>query len=280
MRINSENLDLKVCVAIASLLVLVIAVLPNSFIRVLLGLPFVLFLPGYVLVSVLFPRKEDLEGVERIALSFGLSIVVVPLMGMVLNFTPLGIWPYPILFLLFVFIAGMSLAAYRVRMNIPAKERFSISGRELGKISGYPVRKKALYSLLSLSIIMIVIVFYDYTEKHQFEERRFTEFYILDENMKAEDYPTDLTLGEEGRVIIGVVNHEEEIMNYTVVARLANVSIWEMDFTLGNGENITHPFVFKPNRTGRQRLEFLLYNGSFSEPYKSLQLWVNVRGRS
>jgi len=38
--------------------------------------------------AALFPGKDDLDGIERIALSFGLSIAVVPLMGLALNYTP------------------------------------------------------------------------------------------------------------------------------------------------------------------------------------------------
>jgi uncharacterized membrane protein len=58
-------------------------------VRIPLGLAMVLFLPGYTLIAALFPEKEDLDGIERVALSFGLSIAVVPLMGLGLT-TPLG----------------------------------------------------------------------------------------------------------------------------------------------------------------------------------------------
>jgi len=33
---------------------------------------------------------EGIDGIERVALSFGLSIAIVPLIGLVLNFTPWG----------------------------------------------------------------------------------------------------------------------------------------------------------------------------------------------
>jgi len=56
-------------------------------VRIILGLHLVLFLPGYALIAALFPRKGDLDGIERIALSFGLSIAVVPLLGLALNYT-------------------------------------------------------------------------------------------------------------------------------------------------------------------------------------------------
>ncbi len=39
---------------------------------------------------------------------------------------------------------------------------------------------------------------------------RFTEFYILGLEGKADNYPDELTVGEEGRVILGIVNHEHE----------------------------------------------------------------------
>ena len=42
-------------------------------IRIILGLPLVLFLPGYALIAALFIRKDDLDGIERIALSIAIT---------------------------------------------------------------------------------------------------------------------------------------------------------------------------------------------------------------
>lgn len=46
-----------------------------------------LFIPGYILIAALFTKKDDLDTIERIALSFGLSTAVVPLLGLTLSFT-------------------------------------------------------------------------------------------------------------------------------------------------------------------------------------------------
>lgn len=46
--------------------------------RVFFGIVFIFFLPGYAWSFVFFMRRE-LEWVERIAISFGLSIIAVPL---------------------------------------------------------------------------------------------------------------------------------------------------------------------------------------------------------
>ena len=62
--------------------------LNETFIRTILGLFLILFIPGYSLIAALFPKKDDLDGIERAALSFGLSIAVTPLIGLALNYTP------------------------------------------------------------------------------------------------------------------------------------------------------------------------------------------------
>ena len=59
-------------------------------VRIIPGLLLVLFLPGYSLIAALFPGRGDPDGIERIALSFGVSIAVVPLIGLALNYTPFG----------------------------------------------------------------------------------------------------------------------------------------------------------------------------------------------
>jgi uncharacterized membrane protein len=65
--------------------------------RYVLGTVFVLFLPGYALVEALYPRGDELSPLERLALSIGLSLALVPLVGLLLNYTPFGIRLYPVL---------------------------------------------------------------------------------------------------------------------------------------------------------------------------------------
>jgi len=58
------------------ILILIIAFLPNNVLRIILGLPMVLFFPGYALLAALFPRKGGLEGTKLFALSFGVSTAI------------------------------------------------------------------------------------------------------------------------------------------------------------------------------------------------------------
>jgi len=88
-------------VALVSLTVTVVTLVgegsPLMPLRYILGTLFVLFMPGYTLVEALYPRKEDLSPLERVALSIGLSLALVPLVGLLLNYKPFGIRLYPIL---------------------------------------------------------------------------------------------------------------------------------------------------------------------------------------
>ena len=54
-------------------------------IQAIIGLPLVLFIPGYALSYAFFPKKKDIDLVERVALSFGLSIATIPLSVFFLN---------------------------------------------------------------------------------------------------------------------------------------------------------------------------------------------------
>jgi len=56
-----------------------------SILQAIIGLPLVLFIPGYALSYAFFPKKKDLDSMERIALSFGLSFALIPLAVFFLN---------------------------------------------------------------------------------------------------------------------------------------------------------------------------------------------------
>ena len=115
-----------ILIIIFSLLMVPLALLTAGPGRIVVGLAFVLFFPGYALIAALFPKKDDLDGVERLALSFGLSIAVVPLIGLGLNYTPWGIRLYPILISLLTFIIIMAIVAWYRRRRLLPQNRFHL----------------------------------------------------------------------------------------------------------------------------------------------------------
>lgn len=86
--------------------------------RWVLGALFVIFLPGYAFVEALFVNtrsgKKELDQIERFALSMGMSLALVPLVGLLLNYTPWGIRLEPIVISLSMLtLACIVVAAYR-----------------------------------------------------------------------------------------------------------------------------------------------------------------------
>ena len=83
LRLWDRNLWFYLSVAASLMTVLVVYALPTDLplvaIRWILGSVFVLFIPGYVTVEALFPKGRELDGIERFALSVGLSLALVPL---------------------------------------------------------------------------------------------------------------------------------------------------------------------------------------------------------
>jgi uncharacterized membrane protein len=248
----------------------------------------ILFLPGYALIAALFPKKDDLDGIERVALSFGLSIALVPLIGLGLNFTSWGIRLLPILVSLSFFTIAMCVVAVFRRHVLPEGEEFSISFNTAylslrEELSRKPDNKldRILSIILVLSILasMVTLAYVVVTPK---EGEKFTEFYILGMDGMADGYPTTFTLGQSGNVIVGVVNHEYDLTNYSMGLLLENnsssVEHERLYLTLEHNETWEGELSFTPESVGENMmLQFLLYkDGNMTVPYRDLHLWIDV----
>ncbi len=84
---------------------------PIQYVRYVLGSLFVLYLPGASLIELLYPGKRDLSQLERLALSIGLSLALVPLVGLILNYTPWGIRLNPVVASLSFLTVTLALGA-------------------------------------------------------------------------------------------------------------------------------------------------------------------------
>jgi uncharacterized membrane protein len=214
-----QDFDL-VMVAASALITLPLALLTTGPVRIAFAIPFIIFIPGYCLIAALYPRDDSLDTIERLALSFGTSIAVVPLIGLVLNYTPWGIRLVPILLSVTAFIVAACVAAAYRRSRLLPEERYSVRFTlpEV-KWAGMPRTDRLLTAALLASVVFAVgtLVYVVATPR---QGERFTEFYILGTGGMAEGYPTSLEVGEGAELIMGVVNHEGEQVEYTVQVRL------------------------------------------------------------
>ena len=250
-------------------------------------------------------NRSGIDGIERVALSFGLSIAIVPLIGLVLNFTPWGIRLIPVA----TAVAGFTLACVAVaaqrRVALPESERFAVPYRAwitAGRRELFEPDDRvdaALSVLLVVSVLLAVgSVGYAVAVPPQGEE--FTEFYLLSETpegeLVADDYPETMTQGETAELIVGIGNNEYETTSYTVVVQLQAVEtannsttvlerteIDRFDATVAHNETHRERHTLRPTRTGENlRVQYLLYEGPPpSEPteenaYRELHLWVDV----
>lgn len=258
-----KDWDLIAIIALSILLILIIFFFPENPIRVTIGLIFILFLPGYSLVSFLFPEK-DIEDIERIALSFGLSIAIVPLIGLLLNYTPFGIRLSPVLFSISAFnILFASMAILRRRKSIePFRPQIKIEIGEMSRLDKILTIALLIALILSISALVYIIL-------NPRQAESFTEFYILGSKGKASDYPTTLFAKQQASLIIGIVNHEQRTVNYTI-------EIWLVNATFENNKTNVKKMLFfdrinvtldpKPIKESWEPQWEILYNFSIDEP--------------
>ena len=269
------------CIIGLSLVLAGIIALGNGwwqFLRVVLGLPFVLFFPGYVLIASLYSRKDDLSGIQRLVLSFGLSVAVSPLIGFGLNYTTWGVRLAPILISLIIFIVVLSAIAWYRRRRLPADDAFipafEIELPAFREFSGWDWLLSALLVLAILAVIGSVT----YVMAAPQTAEKFTEFYILGPGGQTSGYPTDLAVGQQGHVTVCVVNNESGTVNYTVQVQTGDYTQSTIGpFSLGNEQVWENPvnLVFTAPHKNLE-VQFLLFRQGDTTPYRSLRLWVNV----
>jgi len=275
-----DNRKILVAIVLFTLLLFVLIAFTTGPVRITLGLLFVFFFPGYTLLSALFPRRDDLGRTERVALSFGLSIAVIPLTGLILNYTPWGITLYTVLISVTLFIFITSGLAWNRQRKLPDSDRLSVTVRiNLSRWSTMPWLDKALSITLAVAIMAALgcLGFVITTPK---QGEKFTEFYILNIEGKAEDYPQRVILGEPIDIVIGVVNHEYQLASYQVRITIDWVESSVLDIgTLAHEEKRERRVSFIPEVAGEKRkVEFHLYKNGEDEPYfeDPLYLYIDV----
>jgi uncharacterized membrane protein len=294
--------DLKLIVIwlLISILAIYLPLLNIPPLRIILSLPILLFIPGYCLIAVLYPKKHEIEFIERIALSFGISIAVVPLISYGLNFTPWGIRVDSVVISLTVLILALILVAHYRRALFPSKERFSMSFSEIAgslREAFFPAGSILIDRALSVVLILVILVAITttiYVIVSPKETEHFSEFFIVGEKGMAADYPDQLVTGLQYPMFIGVGNHEYRNVTYTIetwaaLTEFDNVTIStsilvidpldRQSFVLSHNETRVIPYTLSLNKTGYNRIEFLLFNESVPGPEVSGSDRINASFR-
>ena len=273
-------MDLLVIV-IASLLMVPLALFTAGPVRIVLGIFFVLIFPGYTFLAALFPRKTGLDSLMRLALTLGLSLALVIILLLVLNFTPWGIRLDSSLIALGIFTCVMAGLAWLQRRHLLKEERFfnGINPNFKQYLQTFRQQKtndKILNILLVVAVIGVIgTVAYILVRNKNGE--KFTQFYVLNLQCKADDYPHDIVNGQSGTVLLDIVNEEDAAATYKVEILIDGVKVNEIDsIVLKQGEQWEHPVVFTPAKTGdNQEVQFELFKQGDTS-FQELHLWIDV----
>jgi len=98
---------------------------PIVVIRWLSGSILLFFLPGYALLHLLFPGRKEKSSLERFVLSIGLSLAIIPLIGLILTYTPWSLSSVPVVLCIAAFSIGV-LAGAVIRKWLHIRNRRSL----------------------------------------------------------------------------------------------------------------------------------------------------------
>lgn len=238
-------------------------VLNGTLLRVLVGLPFVLFVPGYALVAALFPERasdstrgapadgdgttardrrfvrprlpdgRSITGIERVVVSFGTSVTVVVLSGFALDVSPWSIR----LGSVFLTLAGLTLlwtgVAVRRRRAVPPEEQFRVpfpAWSTAGKtqLLEPETRVDLLLNVLLVVSVVVAAASGTYAVAVSDDGEGFTELYLPAANETAGggvDYPVEFRRGESESLRIAITNRERQRLSYAVVVELQRTAV-------------------------------------------------------
>ena len=165
MKITSAKvpIDILFCFVLSFILLPVVLFNLNNTFQLIIGIPFLFFVPGYIIIFILFPFKRTNKGIrliERLILSMGISIAIVPLIGLILNYTRWGIRLETVLFSIFIFVICSGFIALYRWYSLKPKYRFIISIDLTFKKSKSKIETIFTIILIASIIISVLSVIY------------------------------------------------------------------------------------------------------------------------
>jgi uncharacterized membrane protein len=249
--------------------------------RVAFGLPTVLFLPGYALVSSFFPAKEALDGIGRIALGFGLSLAAVAPIGLVLDRSPWGLTRPSTALATFIVIAVASTVASLRRMHLTNQDPYAVMVAipRVPPPIDWDWATRAIAGLVVLGSVLLIIGAAPIVRTQMIGEP-LTEFAMYNPIGKAEFFPRQVVVGEPIEVRLSVVSFEGASATFGLkVTGSARLIEPISPIRLVDGETWTGKIRFVVTQVGKHlpvQFDLVRLDGSGNaDPYRELLLWVD-----
>lgn len=302
-------------------------------VRALVVSPLLLFVPGYVLVAAIYPGRckppadrdqaapastgvlggrsgvrnppsdVGLVPFERVVLSFGMTVVVLPIIGGFVWAAVGSVSGGHLLFGLAAFVLLLLSPAAARRTTLPEDVGFTVNpSLQLAAVRRWITAESPLTLMVNVLLVVGVVVTVS-TLSYAFlvpaEGESYTTALLLTEQQDsyvAADYPDSFQPGEPRQLVVELTSHERRQMSYTVVVATERTAASGSDLevlernvldrlhvTLDPGETVRIPSRVTPRMTGsRIRLSYYVYRGDApdvpgpSSAYRHLYLWITV----
>ncbi|WP_338729831.1 DUF1616 domain-containing protein [Haladaptatus sp. DJG-WS-42] len=332
-QVHVPGMDLAVGLVYLLLSLSLVLYTENAVMRTIIGLPLVLFVPGFVLLLALYPHRFSLEadvdgwiqndsiegplpafihrrerGVtfgERIALSFGLSIALMPPLAIALSLAGFGLTIRTVIGSLSVFIILLMFIGSQRRKALAPEQRFDIPVKQwFSELSVAVLDTESNIDLvLNVALICTVVVAttgFGYALFVPNYAEEYTEFSLVSQNEAGDfvfsGYPSEFQQGVPQELLLVVENQEGRLTTYNVVVELQRVETVDGTLTVVEREELNRysatvqdkgtwleSHELTPTMTGENlRLSYMLYKGDVpADPteenaYRHLYLWVTV----
>lgn len=226
------------------------------------GSLFVCLIPGYLLLEAIFPKNDDLELIERFALSSGSSLILTSIIGLIFNYTRWGIRLEYILLVMAVISLLLCSMIFMRRKKIPLSQKIRI-----------PQMEKLLSIFLIICILLTIgAAAYTFLKPEDSlikdEKTNLTNFYITESNSSASANTISLVSGKHSILNMVLVNQEGSTVNYRILVRVNNSILKHENITLENNQKITIPINFTAGIPGKRKMEFIIYKLPDQTPYQ------------
>ncbi len=270
-------------VVILAIVAITIFLLPvvcwtNGNIRIALSLVALLLFPGYALLSALFPTNNSISSIERIALSFGVSLAIVSVSGLLIHVSPLELGLNSILIITVIIILFASAIAWYRNARTASERRLSFSIRLFLPEWSRQTRLDRMLTLTLAIVLVTVLGVAGYAAAVPDEGEFYTEFYILDAQGSTSDYPGNVFFGEPIDVIVGVISHEKENTKYQIKIEADGTLLdaLETDFLVKDEKWEKQVSFYLPGAGNDQKIEFWLYRQGEAQPCNGNPLSIMV----
>jgi uncharacterized membrane protein len=253
------NRDLELTTAAAVLCAVLGLLLPVAWLSLLVSLPLFFLLPGYAITAVVVARHAR-GPAQTLALALGVSLVVLSLGGVFLNYMPGGLQPLPwAIFLVLVTVLACRGAAVRRRPGyVPTLPRRP-------RLFGNPLAAALTIAGAAIAIGAIALAFVTFEAP---DAVGYTELW-MQPGASSE------------AVVVGVGSEEQEQTSYRLEVETPGAGKAETRrLSLRPGESEILRVPTPGGASGKpERVVALLYKkGEPGRPYRRVNAWIGNKG--